>query len=109
VPFIRAGQLSGNAASGNWIDELRKRPAARSWWTTKPTIEVHNTVRLLDKLAARKQAMDGYTSQYKKLEDKQMRPSEFLAAVGELRPAIVLDGTVVVVDSEPEQRILGSS
>ena len=99
----------GNAPSGNWIDELRKRPAATSWWTTKPTAEDHNTVRLLDKLAARKQTTDGYTSQYKKLEDKKMRPSEFRAAVGEMRPASVLDGVVVVVDPEPEQKILGSS
>lgn len=101
-------QFTGDAPAGNWIDELRKRPAATSWWTTKPTAEDQSTVRLLDKLAARKRTMDGYTSQYQRLEEKQLRPSEFRATVDKLRPAEVIDGVVVVVDPEPEQKILGS-
>jgi hypothetical protein len=101
-------QFTGDAPAGNWIDELRKRPAATSWWATKPTAEDQNTVRLLDKLAARKRTMDGYTSQYQRLEERQVRPREFQAAVEKLRPTELIDGVVVVIDPEPEQKVLGS-
>ena len=101
-------RFTGDAPGGNWIDELRRRPAATSWWTTKPTVEDHNTVRLLDKLAARKQSMDGYTSQFHQLENKQLRPSEFRAAVEKLNPADSLEGVFIVIDPEPEQKVLGS-
>jgi hypothetical protein len=96
----------GDAHAGNWIDELRKRPAATSWWTTKPTMEDRNTVRLLDKLAARKDVMDGFTSQFRRLDERQLRPSDFRSAVDRLDPADSTYG-VFVVDVEPEQKVLG--
>jgi hypothetical protein len=52
--------------------------------------------------------MDGYTSQYQRLEERQVRPSEFRAAVDKLRPAELIDDVVVIVDPEPEQKVLGS-
>jgi hypothetical protein len=101
-------QFTGDPPAGNWIDELRRRPAATSWWTTKPAAEDRNTVRLLDKLAQRKHVMDGYTSQFRRLDEKQLRPSELRAAVENLDPADSTDGVFVVVDVQPEQKVLGS-
>ena len=101
--------MYGKPETGNWIDDLRRRPVASSWWTSSASDEDRNVIRLLDKIAARQPLMDSYSQQFRRLEERQAKPSEFLRAIEEHAPHDVDSEVLVVMEPQPEKKIIGTA
>ena len=66
-------------------------------------------IRLLDKIAARQPLMDSYSQQFRRLEERQAKPSEFLRAIEEHAPHVVDSEVLVVMEPLPEKKIIGTA
>jgi len=97
----------GDAPGGDWIDELRKQQGSPRWWGSRPRDSDRNAARLLDRLAAHEPVMEGYAAQLSVLALKHVKPSDFQRAAEQLSPADRIDDVFLVMDVEPEQKVLG--
>jgi hypothetical protein len=97
----------GAAASGNWIDELRKQQPSTRWWGSGPRESDRHAAKLLDRLAAHEPIMEGYAAQLALLALKNVKPSDFQRAAEQLNPADSIDSVFLVTDVEPEEKVLG--
>jgi len=97
----------GDAPSGNWIDELRKQQPSTRWWGSGPRESDRNAARLLDRLAAHEPVMEGYAAQLAVLAYKHVKPSDFQRAIEQLDSDESIDDVFLVMDVEPEEKVLG--
>jgi hypothetical protein len=97
----------GDAPGGDWIDELREQQSSPRWWGSRPGDSDRNAARLLDRLAAHEPVMEGYAAQLSVLALKHVKPSDFQQAAEQLSPADRIDDVFLVMDVEPEQKVLG--
>lgn len=89
-----------------WIDDLRTKPSADSWFNSSLSRDEHLEVELFRRLASRNRIYKGYCAQYHYFKEQKVRPSAYQQQIEKLDKSQMVGDTYLLVsgdvaDSEP--------